>query len=208
MGESPFLRDLVIVLAASLPVLFVFQKLRVPTIVAFLFTGVLIGPYALGLVGDPDQVRRIAELGVVLILFYVGLGFSLPRLKELGRTAVVSGVLQMTLAVLATAGVLLILGQELRPAIFGGLLVAGSSTAVVLPVLSSQHKLAPPFPRQFLGTSLFQDLGVIPLILLLPALAGGTQAGEAPSLLSVLGRGGLAAAGGAGLVRVGPASSS
>ncbi|MCL4808047.1 MAG: cation:proton antiporter, partial [Thermoanaerobaculia bacterium] len=110
MGESPFLRDLVIVLAASLPVLFVFQKLRVPTIVAFLFTGILIGPYALGLVGDPDQVRKIAELGVVLILFYVGLGFSLPRLKELGRTAVVSGALQMTLAVLATAGVLLLLG--------------------------------------------------------------------------------------------------
>ncbi len=194
MGESPFLRDLVIVLAASLPVLFVFQKLRVPTIVAFLFTGILIGPYALGLVGDPDQVRRIAELGVVLILFYVGLGFSLPRLKELGRTAVVSGALQMTLAVLATAGVLLLLGQDLRPAIFGGLLVAGSSTAVVLPVLSARDEIDAPFARQFLGTSLFQDLGVIPLILLLPALAGGTQAGEAPPLLSVLGRVGLAAA--------------
>lgn len=202
MGESPFLRDLVIVLAASLPVLFVFQKLRVPTIVAFLFTGILIGPYALGLVGDPDQVRKIAELGVVLILFYVGLGFSLPRLKELGRTAVVSGALQMTLAVLATAGVLLLLGQDLRPAIFGGLLVAGSSTAVVLPVLSARDEIDAPFARQFLGTSLFQDLGVIPLILLLPALAGGTQAGEAPSLLSVLGRVGLAAASVAVLVGV------
>ncbi len=202
MGESPFLRDLVIVLAASLPVLFVFQKLRVPTIVAFLFTGILIGPYALGLVGDPDQVRKIAELGVVLILFYVGLGFSLPRLKELGRTAVVSGALQMTLAVLATAGVLLLLGQELRPAIFGGLLVAGSSTAVVLPVLSARDEIDAPFARQFLGTSLFQDLGVIPLILLLPALAGGTQAGGAPSLLSVLGRVGLAAASVAVLVVV------
>jgi CPA2 family monovalent cation:H+ antiporter-2 len=202
VGESPFLRDLVIVLAASLPVLFVFQKLRVPTIVAFLFTGILIGPYALGLVGDPDQVRKIAELGVVLILFYVGLGFSLPRLKELGRTAVVSGALQMTLAVLATAGVLLLLGQDLRPAIFGGLLVAGSSTAVVLPVLSARDEIDAPFARQFLGTSLFQDLGVIPLILLLPALAGGTQAGEAPSLFSVLGRVGLAAASVAVLVVV------
>jgi len=202
VGESPFLRDLVIVLAASLPVLFVFQKLRVPTIVAFLFTGILIGPYALGLVGDPDQVRKIAELGVVLILFYVGLGFSLPRLKELGRTAVVSGALQMTLAVLATAGVLLLFGQDLRPAIFGGLLVAGSSTAVVLPVLSARDEIDAPFARQFLGTSLFQDLGVIPLILLLPALAGGAQAGEAPSLLSVLGRVGLAAASVAVLVVV------
>ncbi|MBP7678705.1 MAG: cation:proton antiporter, partial [Thermoanaerobaculia bacterium] len=162
----------------------------------------VIGPYALGLVGDPDQVRKIAELGVVLILFYVGLGFSLPRLKELGRTAVVSGALQMTLAVLATAGVLLLLGQELRPAIFGGLLVAGSSTAVVLPVLSARDEIDAPFARQFLGTSLFQDLGVIPLILLLPALAGGTQAGEAPPLLSVLGRVGLAAASVAVLVVV------
>lgn len=60
VGERPFLRDLVIVLAASLPILFVFQKLRVPAIVAFLFTGILIGPHALGLVGDSDQVRKIA----------------------------------------------------------------------------------------------------------------------------------------------------
>ena len=134
------------------------------------------------------------ELGVVLILFYVGLGFSLPRLTELGRTAVVSGILQMTLAVLVTTGVLLFLGQDLRPAIFGGLLVAGSSTAVVLPVLSARDELDAPFARQFLGTSLFQDLGVIPLILLLPALAGGTRAGEGPSLLAVLGRVGLAVA--------------
>lgn len=202
MEESPFLRDLVIVLAASLPVLFVFQKLRVPTIVAFLFTGILIGPHALGLVGDPDQVRKIAELGVVLILFYVGLGFSLPRLKELGRTAVVSGSLQMTLAVLATTGVLLLFGLDVRAAIFGGLLVAGSSTAVVLPVLASRDEADAPFARQFLGTSLFQDLGVIPLILLLPALAGGARAGESPSLLSVLGRVGIAVASVAVLVVV------
>ncbi|MCL4808046.1 MAG: cation:proton antiporter, partial [Thermoanaerobaculia bacterium] len=93
-------------------------------------------------------------------------------------------------------------GQELRPAIFGGLLVAGSSTAVVLPVLSARDEIDAPFARQFLGTSLFQDLGVIPLILLLPALAGGTQAGGAPSLLSVLGRVGLAAASVAVLVVV------
>lgn len=192
MEGSPFLRDLVIVLAASLPVLFLFQKLRVPTIVAFLFTGILIGPHALGLVGDPDQVRKIAELGVVLILFYVGLGFSLPRLKELGRTAVVSGSLQMTLAVLATTGVLLLVGLDVRAAVFGGLLVAGSSTAVVLPVLSARDEIDAPFARQFLGTSLFQDLGVIPLILLLPALAGGAGAGAAPSLASVLGRVGVA----------------
>ena len=89
MHGSVFLRDLALVLAASLPVLFLFRKLKAPAIAAFLVTGMLIGPHALGLVEDPERVSGIAELGVVLILFFVGLEFPLSRLKTMGRSALV-----------------------------------------------------------------------------------------------------------------------
>ena len=91
MHGSVFLRDLAWVLAASLPVLFLFRKLKAPAIAAFLVTGILIGPHALGLVEDPARVSGIAELGVALILFFVGLEFPLARLKTMGRSALVGG---------------------------------------------------------------------------------------------------------------------
>ena len=172
MHGSVFLRDLAWVLAASLPVLFLFRKLKAPSIAAFLVTGMLIGPHALGLVEDPARVSGIAELGVALILFFVGLEFPLARLKTMGRSALVGGSLQMAFAA----------GRDgrrapglpavpLREAIFAGLLVSVSSTAVVLPVLAARDELGGPAGKQFLGVALFQDLAVIPLVLLLPALA-------------------------------------
>ena len=98
MHGSVFLRDLAWVLAASLPVIFLFRKLKAPSIAAFLVTGMLIGPHALGLVEDPARVSGIAELGVALILFFVGLEFPLARLKTMGRSALVGGSLQMAFA--------------------------------------------------------------------------------------------------------------
>lgn len=200
MHGSVFLRDLALVLAASLPVLFLFRKLKAPSIAAFLVTGMLIGPHALGLVEDPERVSGIAELGVVLILFFVGLEFPLSRLKTMGRAALVGGSLQMAFAAAATAATLLALQVGPRPALFGGLLVSVSSTAVVLPVLAARDEIGGPAGKQFLGVALFQDLAVIPLVLLLPALApsGAGTAGTA----AVLGKVGIAAAGTAALVVV------
>ena len=200
MNRSVFLRDLALVLAASLPVLFVFRKLKAPSIAAFLVTGVLIGPHAAGLVEDPARVHSIAELGVSLILFFVGLEYPLSRLRAMGRAALVGGSLQMVFAAAATAAALVLLRLPARTAVFGGLLLAVSSTAIVLPVLSARDELGTPAGKQFLGVAIFQDLAVIPLVLLLPALA--PQAAGAPETGTVLLTVGGAALGTALLVAV------
>jgi CPA2 family monovalent cation:H+ antiporter-2 len=197
---SVFLRDLALVLAASLPVLFVFRKLKAPSIAAFLVTGMLIGPHALGLVEDPARVSTIAELGVALILFFVGLEFPLSRLKTMGRSALVGGSLQMAFAAAATAAALAALHVGARPAVFAGLLVSVSSTAVVIPVLAARDEIGGPAGKQFLGVALFQDLAVIPLVLLLPALA--PLGAGAPGTAAVLAKVGVAALGTAVLVAV------
>ena len=189
MHGSVFLRDLALVLATSLPVLFVFRKLKAPAIAAFLVTGILIGPHAAGLVEDPARVSTIAELGVALILFFVGLEYPLARLRTMGRSALVGGSLQMAFAAAATAAALVLLQVPARTAVFGGLLVAVSSTAIVLPILAARDELGSPVGKQFLGVAIFQDLAVIPLVLLLPALAprGGRAAETSGVLVTVAG---------------------
>lgn len=189
MPGRELLRDVVVVLVAAFPVLYLFRRLRLPQIVGFLVTGVAIGPHALGFLGDAQRVGEVAELGVVLILFFVGLQFPLDRILKLGRTAVLGGALQMSLTIAAAAAGSSLLGSAPGEALFHGFLVAVSSTAVLLPILSARDELASPYGRCFLGVALFQDLAVIPLVLLVPALAPG---GSGPALATVLSRVGIA----------------
>jgi len=176
------LADVAIILAAAFPLLFLGKKLRVPEVIAYLATGILIGPHALGWVRDTHSVELIAELGVALILFFVGLHLPFEKLKNLGKTTLVSGSLQMGLTVLLVVLVGMPFGADVRRTAFYGLLIALGSTAVVLPILSTRDEMGAPFARRFLGVSLFQDLAVIPLMLLVPAFASG---GEAPPLPKV-----------------------
>jgi CPA2 family monovalent cation:H+ antiporter-2 len=178
-----FLRDAAVILAASFPVLFLCRRLHLPQIVGFLLTGVVIGPFALGFLEDAHRIEGIAEFGVVLILFFVGLQFPVTKLFSLGRTALVGGSLQMLLTAGMIAVIKSFLGASWSSAIFYGLLVSLSSTAVVLPILTARDEIAAPFAKRFLGISLFQDLAVIPLVLLLPALAA--QPGAGPSAFAV-----------------------
>ena len=182
MGSHSLLADVAIILAAAFPLLFLGKKLRVPEVIAYLATGILIGPHALGWVRDTHSVELIAELGVALILFFVGLHLPFEKLKNLGKTTLVSGSLQMGLTVLLVVLVGMPFGADVRRTAFYGLLIALGSTAVVLPILSTRDEMGAPFARRFLGVSLFQDLAVIPLMLLVPAFASG---GEAPPLPKV-----------------------
>jgi monovalent cation:H+ antiporter-2, CPA2 family len=166
-----FLRDVAVILAASFPVLFLCRKVRLPQVVGFMLTGVVIGPHALGWVTDMVRINGIASIGMVLILFFVGLQFPLERLLKLGKTALVGGPLQMLLTTTVVAGVSMATGTALRQALFEGILVSLSSSAVLIPILAARDELAAPFGRRFLGVSLFQDLAVIPLVLVLPAFA-------------------------------------
>ena len=189
MLERTFLRDLVVVLAASFPVLWLCRRLKLPQIVGFLVTGVVIGPHALEWVREASRVEAVAEFGIALILFFVGLEFPLRRLRALGKASLVGGALQMALTTAAAGGVSLALGSAPNVALFHGLLVSVSSTAVVLPLLKERDELASPYGRTFLAVALFQDLAVIPLLLFLPALA--LKAGGPPPS-GVLGRVGIA----------------
>ncbi len=182
MGSHSLLADVAIILAAAFPLLFLGKKLRVPEVIAYLATGILIGPHAFGWVRDTHSVELIAELGVALILFFVGLHLPFEKLKNLGKTTLVSGSLQMGLTVLLVVLVGMPFGADVRRTAFYGLLIALGSTAVVLPILSTRDEMGAPFARRFLGVSLFQDLAVIPLMLLVPAFASG---GEAPPLPKV-----------------------
>ena len=170
MGAG-FLRDVAVILATSFPVLFLCRKLRLPQVVGFLLTGVVIGPHALGWVGDTARVSGIASLGMVLILFFVGLQFPLERLLKLGKTALIGGPLQMILTTCALAAASMAAGEPPRTAVFKGILVSLSSSAVLIPILAARDELAAPYGQRFLGVSLFQDLAVIPLVLVLPAFA-------------------------------------
>jgi CPA2 family monovalent cation:H+ antiporter-2 len=186
------LYDVAIILAASFPLLFLGKRFRVPEIIAYLVTGIVIGPHALGWIRDTRQVEVIAELGVALILFFVGLHLPFDKLRTLGKTTLVSGSLQMGLTVLLVILVGMPFGSDPRRTAFYGILIALGSTAVVLPILATRDEMGAPFARRFLGVSLFQDLAVIPLMLLVPAFASG---GNAPPLPNVLKRVAIAVVG-------------
>jgi len=181
--EQTILIDVAIILVAAFPLLFLGRWFRIPEVLSFIVAGIVIGPHALGFIDDAERIELIAELGVALILFFIGLHVPLGRLKALGRTAFLGGPLQMGLTILLVTGVALGFGQRLPLAIFYGVLVALGSTAVVLPILTMRDEVAAPFARRFLGVSLFQDLAVIPLMLLVPAFAAGTAGAASASAI-------------------------
>ena len=172
MHEIPVLRDLVILVAVAIPVVIIAQRLRVPTVVGFLLTGIAIGPNALGLVAQPDSVAALAEVGVVLLLFAIGLELSLSRIVRMGQWVVRGGGVQVLLTVAVVAGAALALGTALRLAIFFGALFALSSTAIVLKLFNDRGELDSPHGRVVVAILLFQDLCVVPLMLVTPLLAG------------------------------------
>src|SRR5439155_10986794 len=180
------------ILAAAFPLLFLGKRFHVPEVIAYLVTGIVIGPHALGWIRDTREIEVIAELGVALILFFVGLHLPFDKLRSLGKTTLVSGSLQMGLTVLLVVLVGMPFGSDPRRSAFYGILIALGSTAVVLPLLATRDEMGAPFARRFLGVSLFQDLAVIPLMLLVPAFGSG---GNAPPLPRVLTRVAIAVVG-------------
>ncbi|HEV8129261.1 MAG TPA: cation:proton antiporter [Candidatus Eisenbacteria bacterium] len=184
-GESSFLRDFVVALAGALIVLVASRRFKIPAAVGFMLTGVLIGPGALGWIADTGRVGVLAEIGVSVLLFIVGLEFSLARLREIGRAFLVAGPLQVVGTIAVVTGVLMILPSHapLRYAIFAGMLVALSSTAMVMRLLSERGETQAPQGRLLVGILLFQDIAMVPMLILTPALAGSGTISVGPSLL-------------------------
>lgn len=182
MTEGSILRDLVVLFATALPIVFVFQRLRVPSVVGFLLAGVVIGPYGTGLIAHSADVDSLAELGLVLLLFVVGLELSLSQVLRLGRIIVWAGSLQILLTGALTWAVASAAGFPAARAIFFGFILAQSSTAIVLKTLSDRGELHAPQGRLATGILLIQDLSLVPMMLFTrllttPAAASWTAIG-------------------------------
>ena len=167
-----------VLLAAALVLGTVAERLRQSAVVGYLLAGMLVGPHVLGLVDDPDKVAVIAELGVALLLFTIGLEFSFARLTKLGAVALGGGSLQVGLTVLVVTGLTFALfGLGFEAALAVGCMAALSSTAIVLRLLTDRAETESPHGRNATGILLMQDVAVLPLTLIVAALAGGGTAG-------------------------------
>ena len=186
MPHSPqLLQDLLLLLLASVPIAFIFNRLRLPTIVGFIMTGVLIGPYGLGLIEDVEAIDVLAELGVVLLLFTIGLEFSLRRILEMKRLFLVGGGLQVILTILLASLVAYLLGRPVEQTIFFGFLFTLSSTAIVLKSYIDRAEIDAPHGRAGVGILLFQDLSIVPMMLMIPVLSG-SQGGSVARIVLTL----------------------
>ncbi len=187
------LRELILLLAASLPITFLFHKMRLPALVGFLITGIILGPHGAAFVTDTTVVERLAEIGVVLLLFTIGLEFSIEDIMRSSRQLFVGGGLQVVLTVAAVTGISLIFGFPLPQAVFFGFLASLSSTAIVLKMYSDRAELDSAHGRLATGILLFQDIAVVPMMLLLPVLGQATTEGGVTvlSVLTTLGKASL-----------------
>jgi len=187
MEELVFLKDLMLVFAVSTLVVYLFHRLRQPAIVGFLASGVLMGPHGLSLIADVHQVELLAEIGVVLLLFTIGLEFSISKLNQMRQLVLGGGSLQVLGTILLIGGGAWLLGLPPAQAVFFGFLLALSSTAIVLKILMDRGEIDSPQGRFAVGILIFQDLCVVPLMLLTPVLSG-KEATSAVAILLVLGK--------------------
>ncbi|MCE5273499.1 MAG: cation:proton antiporter, partial [Deltaproteobacteria bacterium] len=170
--DSIILGDFIIVLGLSTAVIFLFLRLKVPAIVGFILTGILAGPQALGLIGGPEEVEAVSEFGVVLLLFSIGIEFSLKDLLEIRRSIFLGGTIQVGATLAIVYALCSLLGLGSRESLFMGFLVAMSSTAIVLKMLDEKAAVTTPHGRNTLSILIFQDLLVVVVMLLIPLMAG------------------------------------
>jgi CPA2 family monovalent cation:H+ antiporter-2 len=179
-----FLQDFILILAAAILIIFVSHRLKLPPVVGFLLTGILIGPGGFSLIRDSAAIDTLAEIGVVMLLFLIGLEFTLDRLKRIQRYFWLGGGLQVVSTIALAALLFGIAGVPTREAFFYGFLVSLSSTAIVLKSLADRVETDAPQGRIALGILIFQDLAIVPMIALVPVLAQARSG----SLAAVLGR--------------------
>jgi CPA2 family monovalent cation:H+ antiporter-2 len=171
----PFLTELVALFTVSVVIAYFCYRFKIVPIVGFLIAGVLIGPNALGLVQDQELVDMLAEIGIILLLFTIGIEFSLEKLSRIKKAIFLGGGLQVGITVAVVAVILWFWGISWNHAIYTGSLVALSSTAIILGLLSDEGKTDTPSGQLSLAVLIFQDLIIIVMVLLVPMLAGHSE---------------------------------
>ncbi|MFQ5585877.1 MAG: cation:proton antiporter [Thermodesulfobacteriota bacterium] len=181
MENIPLLKDLIILMVVAVPITFFFHKLGLPTIVGFLITGVVIGPFGFGIITDHHSIEVLAEIGVVLLLFTIGLEFSIAKLVKIKREALLGGGLQVGITVAFVLAIESFLGQPFPVALLIGSIISLSSSAIVLKLLVDKGEVSSSYGNISVGMLLFQDICIVLMVLGLQGTGGSTDA----SLLSI-----------------------
>ena len=177
----PFFAEIVALLTISVVIAYLCYRIHIVPIAGFLIAGVIIGPSALGLVEELALINNLAEIGVILLLFSIGVEFSLEKLARIKRIVLWGGSLQVLGTLGLVAALAVAWGAGVRDALFTGGLVALSSTAIVLGLLSDRGETNSPTGQNALGILIFQDFAIIAMVLLVPLLGG--QGGSTTDLL-------------------------
>ena len=173
MQEIEFLKVVVVIFGLASLVIFIFNKLKLPSVVGFLLTGIIAGPYALGLISDIEIIDVLAEIGVVLLLFIIGMEFSIKKLMKIKNIVFIGGLMQVGITILVVVLILHFFTHiPYNQAVFVGFLVALSSTAIILKVLQDNDQIENHHGKISLGILIFQDLIIVPMMLFVPFLSG------------------------------------
>ncbi len=184
--DVPLLYEIVTIFLLSIFVTVTCNKIKLPATVGFLLTGVLCGPSLLGIVSDRDAIDHVAEIGVAMLLFTIGMELSGEALNRLKRPVFLGGSLQIGLTVLAVMGLALFGGYTYQQGIFMGCLVALSSSAIVLRIMQERGSTNTPTGRLSLAILVFQDIMVAPMLLCVPLLSGTLDLSLKDALFSTL----------------------
>ena len=170
------LQLVLVLLASAVLVVVLFRSLNLPPVLGYLLVGAAIGPHALDLIPDSEAARHLAEFGVVFLMFSIGLEFSLPRLYSMKRTVFGLGLAQVAVTVAINVPVAMLAGLSWQAGIALGGILAMSSTALVVKMLAERMQLESKHGREIIGVLLFQDLAVVPLLIVVPALSQAAEA--------------------------------
>ncbi len=173
MEELPLLRDMVILMGVSVLMSIVLTRVGIPTVVGFFLTGVIIGPYGLGFVTETDTVKTLAEVGIVLLLFTIGLEFSVKRVLSMGREAIIGGILQLAVTIFFVWVAATLWGMPSHVALALGFIISLSSSAIVLKLLVDRMEVHSSHGTVAVGILLFQDISMVLMVMLLQNLGEG-----------------------------------
>ncbi|MFQ5735657.1 MAG: cation:proton antiporter [Thermodesulfobacteriota bacterium] len=176
MEKIPLLTDLVILMAISVPISVLLTRVGLPTVIGFLITGVIIGPYGFRLVTEIGTVETLSQIGVVLLLFTIGLEFSIARMLNIRREGLFGGGFQVGLTVLIVLGFSLFFGTSFSVAMLLGFIIAPSSTAIVLKLLTDKGEVNSPQGNLSIGILIFQDLCVVLMVMVIQSIGGAEGA--------------------------------
>lgn len=176
MENIPLLRDIVLLMAVSVPISMVLTRLGLPIIIGFLLTGVIVGPYGTALVTELHRVETLAQVGVVLLLFTIGLEFSVSKLLNIRKEGILGGGFQVGITFLLVFGIATAFGQSLSVAMLLGFIISLSSTAIVLKLLVDRGEVSSPHGNLSVGVLIFQDIAVVLMVMVLQSVGLGEGA--------------------------------